>query len=104
MSPSVRSKWLDIIGQVIFLFLMEQDRVEACSITKLIIVCEQALQAALVAGWEKEGGLATTSPEFEFHLQFPFFCPSTELSDFYPSAQSGNKCECKQTLKITCQG
>ena len=48
--------------------------------------------------------VATTSPEFEFHLQFPFFSLSTELSDFYPSAQSGNKRECKQTLKITCQG
>ena len=62
MTPSVRSKWLDIIGQVIFCVLMEQDRVEACS-----IMCEQALWGTLVAGWEKEGELATMSPEFEYY-------------------------------------
>ena len=31
---------------------------------------EQALRGALAAGREKEGELATTSPEFEFRLQF----------------------------------
>ena len=30
------------------------------------LACEQALQSTLVAGWEKEGELATTSPEFEY--------------------------------------
>ena len=32
------------------------------------------------AGRENEGELATTSLEFEFHLQFPCDSPSTELS------------------------
>ena len=30
------------------------------------LACEQALQSTLVAGWEKEGELATTSLEFEY--------------------------------------
>ena len=34
-------------------------------------------QTALVAGWEKEGVLATTSREFEFQIQFPCGSPST---------------------------
>ena len=33
-------------------------------------------------GGKKEGDLATTSLEFELHLQFPSGSPSTELSDF----------------------
>ena len=33
------------------------------------IACEQALRGALAAGREKEGELATTSLEFEFHFQ-----------------------------------
>ena len=37
------------------------------------------------------------SQEFEIHLQFPCGSPSTELSDFRQSAQSGNERECKQT-------
>ena len=65
------------------------------------IACEQALRGALGAGWEKEGELATTSLEFEFRLQFPCGFLSTELSDFCQSARSGDKCECKQTLKNT---
>jgi len=44
--------------------------------------CQQALRGALKARWEKEGELATTSLEFEFHLQFPCGSLSTELSDF----------------------
>ena len=44
------------------------------------IAWRQALQGALVVGWKKEGGLATTSLEFEFHLQFLCGSPSTELS------------------------
>ena len=30
------------------------------------LACEQALQSTLASGWEKEGELATTSPEFEY--------------------------------------
>ena len=63
---------------------------------------EQAiLEGALAAGQEKEGELATTSLQFQFHLQYPCGSPSIELSDFCQSAQSGNdcKCTCKQTLK-----
>ena len=33
------------------------------------LACEQALLGALVAGWEKEGELATTSQEFEYLCQ-----------------------------------
>ena len=36
-----------------------------------MIACEQALRGALTARREKEGEIATTSLEFEFHLQFP---------------------------------
>ena len=64
---------------------------------------EQALPCALPAGREKKGELATTFPEFEFHLQLPCGSPSTVLSDFRQSARSGNERECKQTLKIKCQ-
>ena len=46
-----------------------------------------------------QGELATKSLEFEFHLQFPCGSPLTALSDFCQLARSGNKCECKQTLK-----
>ena len=62
---------------------------------------EQAVQGALAAGQEKEGELATTSLQFQFHLQYPCGSLSIELSDFRQSAQSGNdcKCRCKQTLK-----
>ena len=62
------------------------------------IACEQALPGTLAAGREKEGELASTSLELEFHLQFPFGSPWTELSDFHQSAQSGNMRDCKQTL------
>ena len=70
----------------------------------MMIACGQALLDALVVGWEKEGEVATMSLDFEFHLQFPCGSPSTELSDFRQSVQSGNECECKQMLKNTCQG
>ena len=45
------------------------------------LASEQAVRGALATGREKEGELATTSLEFEFHLQFPCSSPSTELSD-----------------------
>ena len=54
------------------------------------IAWRQALQGALVVGWKKEGGLATTSLElFEFHLQFLCGSTSTELS----INLSANQCE-----------
>ena len=31
-----------------------------------IITCKQAVQGALVAGWEKDGELATTPLKFEY--------------------------------------
>ena len=37
----------------------------------MFIAGEKALRGALVVGREKEGELATTSLEYEFHLQFP---------------------------------
>ena len=46
------------------------------------VACEQALRGALAAGREKEGELATTALEFEFHLHFPCSFLSTKLSDF----------------------
>ena len=48
--------------------------------------------------------LAATSLVHEFHRQFPCGSLSTELSDFRQLAQRGNKHECEQTLKNTCQG
>ena len=74
----------------------------ACRLRTL--ACKKALVGALAVGREKEGELATMSLEFEFHLQFLCVFPLTELSDFGQSARNGNKCECKQTLKIMCQG
>ena len=50
-------------------------------------LCQQALhKGTLAAGQEKEGELATTSLEIEFHLQFPCGSLWTELSDFCQSA------------------
>ena len=69
----------------------------------VLLACEQVLQGTLVAGWEKEGELATMSLEFEFCLQFPCGSVSTKLLDFCQSAQSGNEGEWKQTLKKTCK-
>ena len=71
-------------------------QVTESKLTRRFLACEQA-------GREKKGELATTFPEFEFHLQFPCGSPSTELPDFHQSARSRNERECKQTLKITCQ-
>ena len=51
---------------------------------------------------EKEGELATTSLEFEFHLQFPCGSPSTELSNSCQSVQSGKGANHELTLKNTC--
>ena len=45
------------------------------------------------AGREKEGELANTSLEFEFHFQFPCGSPSTELSHFHHSRRSRNECK-----------
>ena len=72
--------------------------------TSDFIACKQALRGTLVERWKKAVELATTSLQFEVHLQFPCGSQSTELSDFHQSAQTGNKCESKQTLKNTSQG
>ena len=53
------------------------------------IACNQALQGTLVAAWKKKGELATTSLEFEFHLQFLCGSMLTELS----INLSANQCE-----------
>ena len=44
------------------------------------LACEQSLRGPLAAGREKEGELATSFLEFEFHHQFPCGSSSTELS------------------------
>ena len=70
----------------------------------LIRLQSRAHQDALLAGLEEEGEIATTSLEFESHLEFPCGSLSTELLDFC-QAQSEKECECKQTLKKKrCQG
>ena len=68
-----------------------------------MLACEQAFRGDLAVGRKKEGDLATTSLEFEFHLQYPCGSPSTELSDLQ-SARSKNERDCKQTLRNTSQG
>ena len=62
-----------------------------------MLACEQAFRGDLAVGRKKEGELATTSLEFEYHLQYPCGSPSTELSDLRQSARSKNERECKQT-------
>ena len=44
------------------------------------------------------------SLEFEFHLQFPWGSPSTELSDFRRSARYGNEREYKKPWKKRAKG
>ena len=75
-------------------------RMQRVTSNNVALVCEQALRGALAAWWEKEGELATTSLEFEFHLQFPCGFPSTELSDFRQSARSGNEGECNMEKHV----
>ena len=69
-----------------------------------MLACEEAFRGDLAVGWKKEGDLATTSLEFEFHLQYPCGSPSTELSDLLQSVRSKNERDCKQTLRNTSQG
>ena len=60
--------------------LAPRERLETLRTTKsLKVACEQALRGALAAGREKEGEVATTFLEFEFHLQLRCGSPSTEL-------------------------
>jgi len=54
--------------------------------TYLFVTCEQALRGDLVAGWEKEGELATTSLQFKFRLQHSCGSLLSEVSDFGQSA------------------
>ena len=88
--PDVYHQFLVVKGKDVY--LKQKNDIE---ISKNI-ACEQPLWGTLGAGQEKEGELATTSLEFEFHLQFSSGFPSTELSDFYQSARSRNKHKCKQ--------
>ena len=88
-----KTKYIDTLIKLLLTYLLTY-----------MVACKQAVQGALAAGREKEGELANTSLEFEFHLQFCCGSPSTELSDFRQSARSGNERDCKQTLKNTCQG
>ena len=87
--PDVYHQFLVLKGKDIY--LKQKNDIE---ISKNI-ACERPLWGTLGG---KEGQLATTSLEFEFHLQFPSGSTSTELSDFCQSAQSRNKHECKQPL------
>ena len=59
---------------------------------------------APAAGLKKEGELANTSLEFEFHLQIPCGSRSTEVSDFRQSARSGNERECNKHWKTSAKG
>ena len=69
-----------------------------------MLACEQAFRGDLAEGRKKEGELATTSLEFEFHLQYSCGSPSTELLELLQSARSKNERECKQRLRNTSQG
>ena len=88
--PDVYHQFLVVKGKDVY--LKQKNDIE---ISKNI-ACEQPLWGTLGAGQEKEGELATTSLEFEFHLQFSSGFPSTELSEFCQSVRSRNKHECKQ--------
>ena len=58
------------------------------------LACEQALRGALAAGREKVGELVTTSPECEFHLQFP-------VAPRRLSCQiSANQCEAEKIANV----
>ena len=51
------------------------------------LACKQSLKGALAEGREKEGKPATTSLEFEFHLQFPavyYYVPFVHLNFLIP--------------------
>ena len=61
------------------------------------IACEQALWGALAVRQRKESLQLCLWNLNNFHLQFPCGSPSTELSDFHQSMQSGKEHECKQT-------
>ena len=62
--------------------------------TSNFIACQQALQVTLMARWEKEVELATTSLEFNFHLQFPCGSQSTG------SLICANQCEVETSTKV----
>ena len=47
----------------------------------MFLACKQALCGTLAAGWEKEGGRATTSLEFEYlHKKVDEKCRLTEMT------------------------
>ena len=62
--------------------------------TSNFIACEQALQVTLMARWKKEVELATTSLEFNFHVQFPCGSQSTGSLIFT------NQCEVETSTKV----
>ena len=62
--------------------------------TSNFIACEQALQVTLMARWKKEVELATTSLEFNFHVQFPCGSQSTGSLIF------ANQCEVETSTKV----
>ena len=68
------------------------------------LASEQALRGALAAGREKEGELATTSLEFEFHLQFPCGSPSTELLDSANQREAETRANVNKHWKTRAKG
>ena len=77
-----------------------------CLVTNLpgFLACENALLGTLAAGQEKDGELATTSLEFEIHLQLPCGSPSTELSDFCQSARAETSANVNKHWKTRAMG
>ena len=58
----------------------ERNKQAAFKLVNQKLACEQALCGALATGREKEGDLATTSLDFEFHLQIPSGSSSTSAN------------------------
>jgi len=56
-------------------------------------VYEQVLLGLSGSGAKKEGELAVTSQEFEFHLPCPLWLPVKRAVSFELSTWSGNECQ-----------
>ena len=62
-------------------------------------------RGTLAVEQEKEGELATTSLEFEFHFQFPYGSPTTELTvRFPPNSTKWKQLQVYTNIKSQCQG
>ena len=62
-------------------------------------------RGTLAVEQEKEGELATTSLEFEFHFQFPYGSPTTELTvRFPPNSTKRKQLQVYTNIKSQCQG